>query len=138
MASFRDAVKYVLSGIVITYLIAISLTILLGIVATGFKSAFGEFDNPFTDVYNAVRNLTLFILIFLPAFGLIMFGFIADLVLTFFVPIINDLFSMELSTEIGGKSVMDIVGTYDPATGTSAGIIGQIMTLINGIFPPLE
>lgn len=126
-------VRQVFSGIVITYALAIGLTLALGILAMALKTAFGELGDPFVDTYNSVRNLTLFILVFPMALSLILVGFFGDIVIGFLIPVINSLFpGLALPTKIGDKTLMEIISL--PGTG----LIDQIINLINTIFPALE
>lgn len=124
-------VRKVLNTIALTYGIAIGLTLILGILATALSQAFGEFGTPFITTYNAVRSLTLFMLIMPIALSLILIGFFGDLALSFIVPIFNSIFGLSLPTTIGGQTLMQVVGD------SNTGVIGQLVTLINTIFPAL-
>jgi hypothetical protein len=126
-------VKQVLSTVVVTYAIAIGLTLALGILSIALKEAFGEFGDPFVDTYNSVRNLTLFIMVFPLALSFIVLGFFGDIAIGFLIPVINGIFpDLNLPTTIGGKTLMQIV------SAPSTGIIDQIINLINTVFPKLE
>jgi ABC-type sugar transport system permease subunit len=131
-------VRKVINTIAITYAVAIGLTMVLAIVTIALQTAFPSLSIGFLATYNMVRGLTLFMLIFPVALSLIVFGFFGDIGINFLVPIINDMFNMELPTTFGDLSLTQMVGTYNPLTGEGTGVIGQIMVLVETIFPEIS
>lgn len=117
--------------VVIIYAIAIGFTVLLLFISEIFSTAFPNVLNPFPLVYNSVRNITLFLLVFPAAFGLVVAAWFLDLVLPIAFTFINGIF------EIIGLPV-ELPETFDPTLVTTAGeLVITIQNLVSTLFPPL-
>lgn len=117
--------------VVIIYAIAIGFTLLLLFISEIFTGIFPAVLNPFPLIYNSVRNITLFLLVFPPAFALVVAAWFLDLVLPILFSFLNGIF------EIIGLPV-DLPEVFDPSlVSTAEDLVGTIEDLVTTLFPPL-
>lgn len=116
-------------GVAIIYAMAILFTLLLLIVSDMYSGVFPSAVNPFPMIYNVVRNMTIFMLVFPPTFALIVGAWSLDTVLSIISPILNGVFEA-LTIPIALPETTDFLTA---ATDLSDTIQDLVLTL----FPPL-
>lgn len=121
--------KQVVGAVVIAYVVAIVLTFVLAILAVGLRTAFPAEGQTFISVYNGVRGLTLFIILFPITVPLITFAFLADLFFDFLLPFLNDTFNTDFPVSL---MLAEAVGDQN------SGLVKAILDIVNGLFPELE
>jgi hypothetical protein len=121
------AVTTVTSRVVIIYLISIGFIFLLLIVANISieLKIFTAEANPFVIIYNGVRGLVLFFLVFPLALGLLIGAFLIDLVVEIGFPIINGIFD---AIKIGDSFPLAVINL--PIKIGDDGLIGMAEELI--------
>ena len=116
-----------LFGVAIVYVVAIGLTFLLILISQAFTFIFPTVPNPFPMIYNVVRSLTLFILVFPFALGLVGGAFVIDLVTSILFPILNSV----------APDIFPISEGTDFMT-TAITVVTTIQGFIESLFPPLS
>lgn len=124
------AVATVTSQVVIIYLISIGFIFLLLVLAqiSIDLGVFTEAMNPFVLIYNGVRGIVLFLLVFPLALGLLIAAFLIDLVVEVGFPIINGIFDA-ISLDGGTSFPLAVINL--PTKIGDAGLIGMAEDLIN-------
>lgn len=134
------AISQITSGVVIAMLIATGITVLLLFIAnvSADLGIFPETANPFVMIYNGVRNITLFIMLFPIFLPLLVVAFVLDLVVDIGFPIleniINGIFeflTLAIRLDLPDPADIDIMGIATELTTT-------IQDLVTSLFPPLE
>jgi hypothetical protein len=131
-----SAIAQLTSGVVIAMLIAVGITVVLLFIAnvsTELK-IFPEGTNPFVSIYNGVRNLTLFIMLFPVFLPLLVTAFVLDLIVDIGFPIIEgilQLFPILKDFELPDPADVDIMSI-------ATGLTTTIENLVKSLFPPLE
>lgn len=126
------SVRQVATAGAITILVALFFAALMGFLADQWQrmGILPRFANPFTVVYSVVRALVLFIVIFVPLVGMVIFGFFADLWIELINPIINIGFD-----QMGfGKVLPEEKFVTEMLTGED-GLISTIEGLVETVFP---
>jgi hypothetical protein len=134
------AIAQLTSGVVIAMLIAVGITVILLFIAN-VSTDLGIFPagtNPFVSIYNGVRNLTLFIMLFPIFLPLLVTAFVLDLVVDVGFPIIEnilqalfDFFGTGINIDLPDPADIDIMAIATTLTKT-------IEDLVKSLFPPLE
>lgn len=127
VGGISKSVTKVVSGVVIAYLVAIGLTILLIMISEAFSMMFPAVVNPFELIWNSVRNLVLFILLFPLAIGLVGGAFVIDLVTALLYTLITSLQDGKLTVVDGTDFMTD-----------AQGLLTTISDFVKEIFPLLE
>ena len=130
--------RTVTSVVVITYLVAIGLSVILLLLAAGAEQLgiFPDGGNPLADVYNMVRGLTIFILLVIPSLAVVTASWIVDVLLgDLLFPILNTIFD---SISIDGIN-FPFEGIDFPVeftiTQAATDFIGNVTAVINNLFP---
>lgn len=118
--------------VVIIYAISIGFTVLLLIIAVFFDNLgiFPQGFNPFVLLYNSVRNITLFLLVFPPAFAIVTGAWFLDIVLPILAEILNGVFTT-FNIPISLPEEFDLITAAES-------LVATIQDLVNTLFPPLE
>lgn len=135
-----NIISQITSGVVISMLIAVGITVLLLFIAnvSNELKIFPEGTNPFVAIYNGVRNLTLFIMLFPIFLPLLVLAFVLDLVIDIGFPIIENImnglfgfFQIAITVDLPDPADIDIMAIATTLTTTIQG-------LVESLFPPLE
>jgi len=133
-------IAQITSGVVIAMLIAVGITIILLFLAniSADLGIFPEGANPFVMIYNGVRNLTLFIMLFPVFLPLLVIAFVLDIVVDIGFPIleniVNGIFeflTITIVLDLPDPAEIDIMAIATELTTT-------IQDLVISLFPPLE
>jgi hypothetical protein len=134
-----SAIAQLTSGVVIAMLIAVGITVILLFLAN-VSTDLGIFtveENPFVLIYNGVRNLTLFIMLFPIFLPLLVIAFVLDLIVDIGFPIIEnvlqalfDFFATGIVIDLPDPADIDIMAIATELTKT-------IQDLVTSLFPPL-
>lgn len=128
------------SGVVIAMLIAVGITIILLFLAniSAELDIFPDGANPFVMIYNGVRNLTLFIMLFPVFLPLLVIAFVLDIIVDIGFPIleniVNGIFeflTLAIRLDLPDPAAIDIMAIATELTTT-------IQDLVTSLFPPLE
>lgn len=109
--------KQLVGGVVLAYGVAFVLTWITGVLAVVLDSVFTTGTFTFASVYNSIRGLTLFIILFPISVSLITFAFVGDLFFDFLLPFLNDNLgttfpvTLDLATTVGKKD-QGIIGAF--------------------------
>lgn len=118
-------IKDVLSGALITIVIAIAVVVVIAIVATGFETAFPDLSNPFETIFNTIRSITLFLIMFGSTIALLLMALTFDII-----------------ADVSGVLGHEFLGLTD--WGDSFDFVGQVQIVLTQLelvvttfFPPL-
>lgn len=133
-------ISQVTSGVVVAMLIAVGITVILLFIAnvSNELKIFPAGTNPFVAIYNGVRNLTLFIMLFPIFLPLLVIAFVLDLVVDLGFPIVENI----LNGLFGFFRIAIIIELPDPADVNimeiATTLTATIQGLVESLFPPLE
>lgn len=135
------AIKTVTSAVVIAYLVAIGLSLILFVVASLVDALgiFPEGKDPVIAVYNMVRGLTIFILLFLPSLAILTASWVIDVLIgELLFPIINTILD---NISFDGAKTFPLAGVNLPEqfnlTQTATDFLANLTTLVNNVFPKM-